>query len=71
MLENDFCNLHHCTFSTYLYRYKGMNNTCYLKRNPTDLTFFLINKGRLRLFTRTEKKVGFMSLATSNICNSN
>lgn len=51
-----------------------MNNTCYPKRNPTDLTFFLlINKERLRLFTTQEQKsrLGFMSLATSNICNSN
>lgn len=41
-MENDFYILYHCIFSTYLCRYKGMSDTCYLKRNPTDLTFFLI-----------------------------
>lgn len=45
----EWLSAHHCIFSTYLCRYKGMNNTCYPKRNPTDLTFFLlINKERLR-----------------------
>lgn len=49
-----------------------MHNNCYPKRNPTDLTFFLLSKGRLRIFTTQDqkRKLGFMSLAVSNIHNS-